>query len=186
LQGIIGDSLSSMIDHDKLVDWEGRKATRYDKERTQFEATGLASKMAEKLKQSREQIRGTPLNAPTWTGKRGVAGAPQHDQKKRRFGTVTNSKTTLPIASGTGAGVLQKERLLSSQVIMNNNSEASLISDLQSFLLSCGKKATTEVIVKHFKNKIKPNESYLFKQMLRQIAVLDKIEGVWELKEEYY
>jgi DNA excision repair protein ERCC-6 len=186
LKSLVGDSLSEMIDHDTLVGWEGKQSSRYEKSSTVKEAQQLAFLMAQKLRESREQIHGTPLSQPTWTGKRGTAGLPgatPPPTNKRKFGNVTNAHimpTQIKINKTS-----EQVQLHSSHVVMSANPDSELITNIQSFLKERGGEASTSVIVQHFKNKIKPQQNDLFKQMLRQIAVFKKSESIWVLNDEF-
>lgn len=194
LQDIMGSSLSSVLNHDQLLGWDqqdgAHSKVRVDP-KLQVEAQRLAKKQAEKLRQSREQIRSVPLSVPTWTGKRGVAGAP-NQQAKPRFGNVSNFKSTLGSKSITNteqpvitSQSLPQTPVLSQQIIMSAKPKSQLIQDMCLFLISCGGSAKSDVIVKHFKAKIKPDQATLFKKMLCEIAVLKKSTGVWYLKEQF-
>ena len=73
---------------------------------------------------------------------------------------------------------------------IHSSSDADLMSDLRSFIAhQCQRdgQATTDEILTHFKSKLSPSQSAMFRSMLRQLCDFSRShgEGVWYLKAEF-
>lgn len=105
------EGIQSAMDHDAILGASSQQEKAV--------IAGLAAKVAERavqaLKKSRQAMRDAPVNAPTWTGRSGVTGAPpgMADSAPRpRFGTTTRR----PVASFTPSSSPTDESLASARL----------------------------------------------------------------------
>eukprot|EP01125_Pyxidicula_operculata_P004796 TRINITY_DN1788_c5_g1_i1.p1 TRINITY_DN1788_c5_g1~~TRINITY_DN1788_c5_g1_i1.p1 ORF type:complete len:913 (-),score=231.73 TRINITY_DN1788_c5_g1_i1:191-2668(-) len=124
LKSLMGEGLSTMIDHDKVEGWKpsasssssstkiGQVYNMYDVEK---QAERIASKAAEALRLERLQVQSLGVSVPTWTGKRGSAGAPAPASTpstpttpKPRFGTMSRANTPSPMSKQIHNPFLQR------------------------------------------------------------------------------
>jgi len=68
--------------------------------------------------------------------------------------------------------------------MQEGNREATIVA-LHDFLLSSGGAVTTQDIVDNFLQKVSKNDVPVFRQMLKQLAVMDRDTKVWVLKDEF-
>uniref|UniRef100_A0A0N5CHX7 DNA repair and recombination protein RAD54-like n=1 Tax=Strongyloides papillosus TaxID=174720 RepID=A0A0N5CHX7_STREA len=59
---------------------------------------------------------------------------------------------------------------------------SSLAEEIKMFFVFNGNVSTTEQIVANFKRKVDPEDSYIFRSILKKIAVLNEKNGKWRLK----
>eukprot|EP01126_Amoeba_proteus_P064492 TRINITY_DN9048_c0_g1_i4.p1 TRINITY_DN9048_c0_g1~~TRINITY_DN9048_c0_g1_i4.p1 ORF type:complete len:286 (-),score=85.18 TRINITY_DN9048_c0_g1_i4:138-884(-) len=101
LKGLIGETMLSLLDHDKIVGWEGRDVVSHGlpQKVLQEKAEKVATRAVEKLRESRQQMKACePVPVKT----RGIgksvsttcssSTSPSTPGKVRRFGNVTNFK----------------------------------------------------------------------------------------------
>eukprot|EP00268_Persea_americana_P030994 TRINITY_DN30080_c0_g1_i4.p1 TRINITY_DN30080_c0_g1~~TRINITY_DN30080_c0_g1_i4.p1 ORF type:complete len:1228 (+),score=289.36 TRINITY_DN30080_c0_g1_i4:235-3918(+) len=223
--------IHSAMDHDVIMN-----ADDEEKMRLEEQASQVARKAAEALRQSRILRSQDSVSVPTWTGRSGAAGGPS--AVRRKFGSTVNAQllsSTKPLEGpsngGTGnppgfvAGApvgkaLSSAELLSRirgtkekaehdglehqfglashsnrrmQPLADGESSKSfnkpdvLIDQLRSFIQLSGGSTTSAAIVRHFKDKTPSKDLALFKNLLKEIAILrkDADESTWVLKPEY-
>lgn len=209
-----------------------------DEEKLKLEeqASRVAQRAAEALRQSRVIRSRESIAVPTWTGRSGAAGAPSSARQK--FGSTVNTKLIgssrpsegLPNSEGRNlslaAGAATGKALTSSELLakirgnqeraigdgieqqfgMASSSTGSsandrkmkssnlsgvqpevLIRQICTFLLQRGGRAVSASIVQHFKDRIPSKDLPLFKNLLKEIATLEKNPSgsSWVLKPEY-
>ncbi|XP_057964348.1 protein CHROMATIN REMODELING 8 isoform X2 [Malania oleifera] len=226
--------IHSAMNHDVIMN-------AHDGERMRLEeqASQVAQRAAEALRQSRLLRSRDSISVPTWTGKCGAAGAPS---VHRKFGSAVNtqlivkSKTSEVLSSdgaskpnafaaGASAGkALSSAELLakirgnqeravgdglehqfglatpSTHETKSANTKPSrsphkisrvppevLIRQICTFIQQRGGRTTSASIVQHFKDRIAPDALPLFKNLLKEIATLEKDPNgsSWVLKQEY-
>ncbi|KAJ6399470.1 hypothetical protein OIU77_020092 [Salix suchowensis] len=226
------NGIHSAVNHDVIMN-----AHDEEKIRLEEQASQVAQRAAEALRQSRMLRSRDSISVPTWTGKSGTAGAPSSFRQK--FGSTVNSqlikssdssssnKTTNlnGIAAGASAGkALSSAELLarirgnqeravgagldqqfgfassSGNTARSENSGASrppqtlssvqpeiLIRQICTFIQRQGGSSDSSSIVQHFKDRIPSKDLPIFKNLLKEIALLreDPNGKQWVLKPEY-
>ncbi|KAG2174127.1 hypothetical protein INT43_004147 [Umbelopsis isabellina] len=86
--------IQSAIQHDQIVDSAGQERMIVDRE-----ASRVAERAAEALKESRRRLHRSEIGTPTWTGRSGSAGAPRRPEPSSstpppRFGSKVRPATT--------------------------------------------------------------------------------------------
>lgn len=206
------------------------------------QASQVAQRAAEALRQSRMLRSHESVSIPTWTGRSGAAGAPS--SVRRKFGStvnhqlLNNSKASNELPSSgsnkfngyaAGAGASSGKALSSAEILAKirgtqekaisaglehqfgisssstnqsrstdvGNSRAPenssgfqpevLIRKLCTFLQQHGGSSSSSSIVQHFKDRIPSKDLALFKNMLKEIATLQKGSNgsYWVLKPDY-
>ncbi|XP_021888520.1 protein CHROMATIN REMODELING 8 isoform X2 [Carica papaya] len=218
--------IHSAVNHDAIMN-----AHDEEKMRLEEQASQVAHRAAEALRQSRMLRSHDSISVPTWTGKSGSAGAPSSARQK--FGATMNSqliktsnesssnRTGIPngFAAGASAGkALSSAELLarirgnqeraigagleqqfgsgsrsadiatsrSSQQLTGVQPEV-LIRQICSFIQQRGGSTDSASIVQHFKDRIPSKDLPLFKNLLKEIATLQKGPNgsFWVLKRDY-
>ncbi|KAB5557582.1 hypothetical protein DKX38_008491 [Salix brachista] len=226
------NGIHSAVNHDVIMN-----AHDEEKIRLEEQASQVAQRAAEALRQSRMLRSRDSISVPTWTGRSGTAGAPSSFRQK--FGSTVNSQlikssdssssnkaTNLNgIAAGTSAGkALSSAELLarirgnqeravgagldqqfgfassSGNTARSENSGASrppqtlssvqpeiLIRQICTFIQRQGGSSDSSSIVQHFKDRIPSKDLPIFKNLLKEIALLreDPNGKQWVLKPEY-
>lgn len=202
--------LQSAVNHDLIMN-----AHEEEKVRLEEEASRVAQRAAEALRHSRMLRSREDISVPTWTGKSGTAGAPSSSSSSstRKFGSTVNSKLFAakpPARSGTSnlngisAGASAGKALSSADLlarIRGNQERAAgagtttvsrsqpevLVRQISTFMQQRGGSTDSSTIVQHFRERIPSEDLPLFKNLLKEIAVLEKNLGgsVWVLKQEY-
>lgn len=154
----------------------------------------------------RECFRATE-GIPTWTGSNGFR------TKKPRFGKIPKKQTSKPsnetlTAKDLLERVKERNRLMPGQnrsqfyegqdlfqpdnAVHGFESNVELLTDVRNFIAfqnssACDGEATTQALVKYFKDKLPPVKNPLFKALLNEICSFHKKgeHGVWRLKEEF-
>ncbi|XP_021770158.1 protein CHROMATIN REMODELING 8-like isoform X2 [Chenopodium quinoa] len=224
--------MQSAINHDAIMD-----AHDEEKMRLEEQASQVAQRAAEALRQSRMLRSRENISVPTWTGKSGAAGAPS--SVRRTFGSTVNSQLVRNSRSedeapktgtnGFVAGAASGKALSSSELLakirgnqasavgdglehqfslasssanragssVTRPSRASqnlsgvppevLIRNICTFIQNNGGSTSSSTIVEHFRDRIPSNDLPLFKNLLKEIAILEKNRNgsVWVLKPEY-
>ena len=209
-----------------------------EKMRLEEQASQVAQRAAEALRQSRMLRSRDSVSVPTWTGKSGMAGAPSAVRGK--FGSTLNSRligNAKPSAevsnnrtNGLMAGASAGKALSSAELLarIRGNQEKAveagiehqlgmastsssraravdagpsrqsqnlggvqpevLIRKICTFLQERDGSTDSATIVQHFKDRIPSKDLPLFKNLLKEIAKLDKTPSgsVWILKPEFY
>lgn len=179
-----GSGICSALDHDKIED-----AHNPENRVAQKEAQKVAERAAKALKQSRAFVSSNPVNAPTWTGRSGLAGAPGIP----KFGRVQNS------ALGGGGSAFKSSNILAK--IRARNAEAtslavqspevsrakSLADRIIAYLDSRGGSASSASVASTFRDSEASGDPELFKSVLKQVATLRRGQGgrAWLLKREF-
>lgn len=224
--------IHSAINHDAIMN-----ANDDQKLRLEAEATQVAQRAAEALRQSRMLRSHESFSVPTWTGRAGAAGAPS--SVRRKFGStlntqLVNSSQPSETSNGRGqslqVGALNGKALSSAELLArirgtregaasdalehqlnlgsasNHTSSSSgngrasssstrsmivqpevLIRQLCTFIQQHGGSASSTSITEHFKNRILSKDMLLFKNLLKEIATLQRGANgaTWVLKPDY-
>ncbi|CAA0365544.1 unnamed protein product [Arabidopsis thaliana] len=210
--------IHSAVNHDAIMNANDEE----EKMRLEHQASQVAQRAAEALRQSRMLRSRESISVPTWTGRSGCAGAPS--SVRRRFGSTVNSRLTQTgdkpsaIKNGISAG-LSSGKAPSSAELLNrirgsreqaigvgleqpqssfpsSSGSSSRVGSLQpevlirkicSFIQQKGGSADTTSIVNHFRDIVSFNDKQLFKNLLKEIATLEKDQNrsFWVLKSEY-
>ncbi|WVZ71859.1 hypothetical protein U9M48_020391 [Paspalum notatum var. saurae] len=225
--------IHSAINHDAIMN-----ANDDQKVRLEAEASQVAQRAAEALRQSRMLRSRDSFAVPTWTGRSGAAGAPS--SIRRKFGSTVNSQLTsslqpsetsssrsqsLPVGALNGKALSSADLLAkirgtregaasdalehqlnlgsaSNQVSSpsGNGGRASssssrnmivqpevLIRQLCTFIQQNGGSASSTSITEHFKSRIQSKDMLLFKNLLKEIATLQRGSSgaMWVLKPDY-
>uniref|UniRef100_A0A0A9EUH1 Rad26/CSB-like winged helix DNA-binding domain-containing protein n=1 Tax=Arundo donax TaxID=35708 RepID=A0A0A9EUH1_ARUDO len=224
--------IHSAINHDAIMN-----ANDDQKLRLEAEASQVAQRAAEALRQSRMLRSRDSFAVPTWTGRSGAAGAPS--SIRRKFGSTINtqligSSQSSESSSSRGqnlqVGALNGKALSSAELLarirgthegaasdalehqlnlggssnhlssssgnvrVSNSSNRSmivqpevLIRQLCTFIQQNGGSASSTSITEHFKSRIQSKDMLLFKNLLKEIATLQRGANgaMWVLKPEY-
>ncbi|TKW12916.1 hypothetical protein SEVIR_5G066600v4 [Setaria viridis] len=225
--------IHSAINHDAIMN-----ANDDQKVRLEAEASQVAQRAAEALRQSRMLRSRDSFAVPTWTGRSGAAGAPS--SVRRKFGSTVNSQLisssqppetsssrsqSLPVGALNGKAMSSAELLAkirgtregaasdalehqlnggsSSNHVLgpsgnsgrsSNSSNPSmivqpevLIRQLCTFIQQNGGSASSTSITEHFKSRIQSKDMLLFKNLLKEIATLQRGANgaMWVLKPDY-
>jgi DNA excision repair protein ERCC-6 len=202
------------------------------KVRLEAEASQVAQRAAEALRQSQMLRSRDSFAVPTWTGRSGAAGAPS--SVRRKFGSTVNSQlisssqppeTSSSRSQSLPVGALNGKALSSAELLAkirgtregaasdalehqlnggsgpsgngghsSNSSNRSmivqpevLIRQLCTFIQQNGGSASSTSITEHFKSRIQSKDMLLFKNLLKEIATLQRgADGaMWALKPDY-
>lgn len=224
--------IHSAMNHDAIMN-----ANDNDKMRLEEEASRVAQRAAEALRESRMLRSRESFSVPTWTGRSGAAGAPS--SVRRKFGSAVNiqllgaskpSEGSASGPSGLAAGVSTGKALSSAELLAkirgtqeravgdaleqdldlasSSNQRTRipedtlalkpshrfvvvqpeiLIRQLCTFIQQRGGQTDSASITQHFKDRIQSKDLPLFKNLLKEIAILEKDAGGsrWVLKPEY-
>ncbi|XVE72915.1 hypothetical protein DITRI_Ditri11bG0076300 [Diplodiscus trichospermus] len=208
--------IHSAMNHDAIMN-----AHDEEKMRLEEQASQVAQRAAEALRQSRMLRSHDSFSVPTWTGKSGAAGAPSAVRKK--FGSTLNSQLIKPTGESTSNGVaagaaagkalssaellarirgnqeqavsagLEHQYGMASSSSSRSSSKVSsvqpevLIRQICTFIQQRGGSTDSASIVDHFKDRIPSDNLPLFKNLLKQIAKLEKDPNgsLWVLKPEF-
>ncbi|XP_044493848.1 protein CHROMATIN REMODELING 8-like [Mangifera indica] len=222
--------IHSAVNHDIIMN-----AHDEEKMRLQEQASQVAQRAAEALRQSRMLRSCDNISVPTWTGKSGIAGAPSSVRQK--FGSTVNRQLIKPsddssssktsklggFAAGASAGKALSSSELLSKIQGNqektaaaglghkvNSSSATgsrstdvgtsrsshnvssvqpevLIRQICTFIQQEGGSTDSASIVQHFRDRIPPQDLPLFKNLLKEMAILKKDPNgsCWVLKPEF-
>ena len=222
------------MNHDLIMN-----ANDEEKMKLEEQASQVAQRAAEALRQSRMLRSRDSISTPTWTGRSGTAGAPS--SVRRKFGSTVNSQLVsngkAPNGSGNGAyklnglaagasagkalssaellarirgnqqnaigaGLEHQFGMASSSANQSRSLDAGpsrasgrssgvqpevLIRQICTFLQQRGGSSNSASIVQHFKDRIPSEGLALFKNLLKEIATLEKgPDGShWVLKPDY-
>lgn len=230
--------IHSAVNHDAIM-----SANDDQKLRLEAEASQVAQRAAEALRQSRMLRSRDNIAVPTWTGRSGAAGAPS--SVRRKFGSTLNTQlvsSSQPSSEGSNGsriqqslqvGALHGKALSSAELLAKirgtregaasdalehqlslgpgsnrvagsaENGRASatsssssrsmivqpevLIRQLCTFIQQNGGSASSTSLTEHFKNRIQPKDMLVFKNLLKEIATLQRGAGgaTWVLKSDY-
>ncbi|KAK1661494.1 hypothetical protein QYE76_049653 [Lolium multiflorum] len=228
--------IHSAVNHDAIM-----SANDDQKLRLEAEASQVAQRAAEALRQSRMLRSRDSIAVPTWTGRSGAAGAPS--SVRRKFGSTLNTQlvsSSQPSSEGSNSnrvqqslqvGALHGKALSSAELlakirgtregaasdalehqlslgpgssqrpgssengrVSSSSSSRSmivqpevLIRQLCTFIQQNGGSASSTSLTEHFKNRIQPKDMLVFKNLLKEIATLQRGAGgaTWVLKPDY-
>lgn len=227
--------LHSAVNHDAIMNAHGDEKMRLEEE-----ASRVAKRASEALRQSQMLRSRESISVPTWTGRSGAAGAPS--SVSRKFGStvssqlINRSKSSEESSSngmskpnGIAAGASAGKALSSAELlarIRGNQERATddglehqlgsssanrarstdsgpsssrsthnlssvqpevLIRKICTFIQQKGGSTNSGSIVQHFKDRIPSKDLPLFKNLLKEIATLEKDPNgsSWVLKPEY-
>ncbi|KAL4867630.1 hypothetical protein BDV12DRAFT_198051 [Aspergillus spectabilis] len=201
MEGIFARSgVHSALEHDQILN--GKRVIKADPKIIEAEAKRVAAEAAEELRRAGEAARSVPIGTPTWTGQFGVAGRPEESpptliRGSGPFGGRSNTARRA-LAGPSSASILANlsSRTPSSRSATGSPAPASgtsgkdFITMIRDFITSHGGAVYTQNLIDHFNRYCStPQQSAEFKEMLKQIAVLDKGgrngRGKWSLKPEY-
>ncbi|XP_060180822.1 protein CHROMATIN REMODELING 8 [Lycium barbarum] len=226
--------IHSAMNHDAIMN-------AHDEEKLKLEeqASQVAQRAAEALRQSRMLRSRESVAVPTWTGRSGAAGGPSSAKKK--FGSTVNPQLTSKsseesssdyairtnaLAAGASAGKAlssaellarirgNEEKAVSDGLVhqfgmstaSTSNSRAGslssghrsassshvvqpevLVRQICTFIQQRGGKTNSASIVDYFRDRVPSKDLPLFKNLLKEIAILEKNPGgsFWVLKPEY-
>ncbi|XAR61085.1 DNA helicase [Bertholletia excelsa] len=223
--------IHSAVNHDAIMN-----AHDEEKIRLEEQASQVAQRAAEALRQSRMLRRQDSVSIPTWTGRSGAAGAPS--SIRRKFGSTLNSQLISKskhdeesssngarMPNGFAAGASAGKALSSAELLarIRGNQESAvrdgieqqfglasnstsreesadkkprnlsgvqpevLIRQICTFIQLRGGSSNSASIVEHFKDRIPSKDLSLFKNLLKEIATLEKDStgSYWVLKPDY-
>ncbi|KAL4733803.1 SNF2 family N-terminal domain-containing protein [Aspergillus similis] len=198
MEGIFARSgVHSALEHDQIVN--GKRVVRADPKIIEAEAKRVAAEAAEQLRRAGEAAKSVPIGTPTWTGQFGVAGKPEESPMSMRSPFGGRSSTARRALAGpSSASILANlsSRTPSSRSATNSPAPGNepsgkdFITMIRDFITTHGGSVYTQNLIDHFNRYCTtPQKSAEFKEMLKQIAVLDKGgrngRGRWQLKPEY-
>ncbi|KAJ6809975.1 DNA excision repair protein CSB [Iris pallida] len=224
--------LHSAMNHDAIVN-----AHDDNKVKMEEQASRVAQRAAEALRESRMLRSRESFAVPTWTGRSGAAGAPS--SVRRKFGSAVNAQLLNPPKPNEGsssrpptfvAGASSGKALSSAELLariqgrqeravidaleqdldlasssshrvgrtqeMSRTSTAHrpgvgqpevLIRQICTFIQQRGGQTDSASITQHFKDRIQSKDLALFKNLLKEIAILEKSANrtMWVLKPDY-
>ena len=158
----------------------------------------MVSSSADIIKSSRSSCLSNPVSVPTWTGRSGAAGAPPPAPAPRpRFGGGGSSSLLKEIQQKkVDRDLVDRDQGVNSSGLRGDGAEAgssldeasSLMASLISYLVRKGGQANSNDVVEAFSARVPEKSMPLFKQTLKQIAVLKKGEGgakIWVLSDDF-
>lgn len=123
---------------------------------------------------------------------------PKHFSGKELIETAASQNSPKSIALPSSGSLLAQMRKRNNASVSNPDSQSSVvlpqhdllldIRDFVSFQAETNGQATTNEILQKFRGKLPSNDSALFKSMLNEICVFQRVnggEGLWKLKEEF-
>ncbi|KAL0084706.1 SNF2 family N-terminal domain-containing protein [Phycomyces blakesleeanus] len=201
--------IQSALKHDQIMD-----STSHDDLFVEREATLIAEKAADALKESRKRRRMADIGTPTWTGRSGTVGAPRHiievsssrslpsspAPQPQRFGSgfkgISTGKGSLGSSSSSVLAQLRGKKALQEgrpstapPEIQSDTKQEGLINRIRDYLSENNGQAQSNAIMDALDIDIDREQVAVFRKMLQAIARFEKDaqgRGVWTLKEEYY
>uniref|UniRef100_A0A8C0RML4 DNA excision repair protein ERCC-6 n=1 Tax=Canis lupus familiaris TaxID=9615 RepID=A0A8C0RML4_CANLF len=163
----------SVMRHDAIMD-----GADPDYVLVEAEANRVAQDALKALRLSRQQCLGASSGVPTWTGHRGISGAP--------------------------AGIKARNHLILPQRLESENAHQEapappppttehddLLVEMRNFIAFQARvdgQASTQEILQEFESKLSASQSCVFRQLLRNLCTFHRTssgEGIWKLKPEY-
>lgn len=200
MEGIFARSgVHSALEHDQIIN--GRKVIAADPKIIEREAKKVAAEAAKELRKAGEIARTIPVGVPTWTGQSGVAGRPEEPNHPRGLGRglPRGGPSSLSILAGLQHRQAQNgsgEASRSSTPVARGSRPSTpaprgkdFMKMIRDYLVTHGGKVHTQMLIDHFNRFCgTPERTAEFKEMLKEIAVLEKGSrgrGRWVLREEY-
>ncbi|CAK3820946.1 SNF2 family DNA repair and recombination [Lecanosticta acicola] len=199
-------------DHDAIIN--GRKTVRADPEMINREAKRVAAEAAKELQRAGEIARSLPAGSVTWTGQHGSAGRDPSPPRRGGMGlrggrggasgrggpssssvlsnlssrnlNATGAAASSPSSSRASTPAGRGGRIARAE---NQPKGKDFIRLIRDYLIAQQGSAYTQMLIDHFNRFCgTPERTAEFKEMLKQIAVLEKGgrgRGKWVLREEY-
>jgi DNA excision repair protein ERCC-6 len=165
LQDLMGDSLHSRINHDRLIGDSSGADDSFNKE-----AEKIATAAVARLRDSRRRVDAAeaPQSLQSWSG----AG---------KFGK--SSRAAAPASKPASETLLSNMRNSNS---FSLSAQDALLRDLHAYLERRGGSASSEALVSAFADRVSgPDSLRVFKSLLKQIADLQKSDGLWRLRADF-
>jgi DNA excision repair protein ERCC-6 len=165
----------SALQHDAIVGSSSAHDIYVEKE-----ASKVAKEAAKALRHSRKRIRSVVGDsyAPTWTGKTGIIGAPSMSKRARpTFGKSVPAESIPPTS-----------KIVHDLTKTSSNIDVSieLIANIQSYLLDQPNHSlSSSDLIKKFNDEANSMGIPVFRELLKELAVYTKEDGVWTLKQEF-
>lgn len=191
MEGIFARSgVQAALEHDQIVN--GKKVITADPKIIEAEAKRVAAEAAKELRKAGETAKDVPMGTPTWTGRFGIAGRPEHQHQG--FGRGRGGPASSSILAG-----LQNRQAASAAAVGSRASTpgfntstpggTDFIKMIRDFLVTHGGSVHTQMLIDHFNRYCNTDaKRQEFTAMLKQLATLEKSSrgrGRWVLKEEY-
>ena len=185
----------SALEHDQIVN--GKRVIAADPRIIEKEAKKVAAEAASELKKAGEVARTIPVGTPTWTGQFGTAGKPDHQSSQHRgFRHCRGGPASSSILAGlqnrqaaNGSRASTLANAVARQNIPPGPRGTDFMKMIRDYLLTHGGKVHTQMLIDHFNRHCNtPQKTVEFKEMLKEIATLEKGSGgrgSWLLKDEY-
>lgn len=172
-------SVHSALAHDKVMG--SMKPEQVIVER---EASKVAEDAIRALKQDRKRIKRNEFTA-TWTGKSG--SIPRPDTKRDSAFILNKLKglSSRPTSSNTVVPIFKLDPTLNSNTPQGPIPHQDLAESMRNFLKTSGGPVLTVDLVRKFKSGSSMSDSAVFRNLLRSIAIFDKLTGSWSLKEDF-
>lgn len=197
MEGIFARAgVHSALEHDQIIN--GKLHVSADPRLVEAEAKKVAAEAAKELRKAGELAKNVPVGTPTWTGQYGSAGRPEQQAVQRGLGRGRGGPSSSSILAG-----LQNRQ---ATAVPLNGSRAStpgvgsarstpgprgtdFMKIIRDYLVTHGGSVHTQMLIDHFNRHCNsPQKTMEFKEMLKEIAVLEKGSrgrGKWVLKNEY-
>ncbi|KAI9288967.1 SNF2 family N-terminal domain-containing protein [Umbelopsis sp. AD052] len=197
--------IQSAIQHDQIVDGADQEKMIVDRE-----ASRIADRAAEALKESRRRLNRVQIGTPTWTGRSGFGGAPRPSSTPPpRFGSkvrpaLSGQKTASLSPSGSprfGAGGVSGFKGIEASRKAPVASSSDLLAQMRErkALEQEGGSSPSNIssssadIINNLQIEVPKENVVIFRKMLQAIARFEREgsedqpgRGMWVLKEEYY
>ncbi|KAI9725308.1 MAG: hypothetical protein M1828_003323 [Chrysothrix sp. TS-e1954] len=203
LTTLLPSSIHSTHSHDAIISTNStsgaRQPLRADPEIISREARRIAAEAAKELRRAGEEARSIPAGVPTWTGTVGVAGRPDPgssaigDRVPARGGGAASRGRGGRGGGGGGGGPSSAAVLANLSARQGGPSTSAsaqngdhtddtqqpkgkdFLALIRQYLLLHGGRTPTQMLIDHFNRFCgTPQRVLEFKEMLRQIAVLEK------------
>lgn len=191
MEGIFARSgVQSALEHDQIVN--GKKVITADPKIIEKEAKRVATEAAGELKKAGEAARNVPIGTPTWTGRFGIAGRPE--QQQRGLGRGRGGPASSSILAGlrnrqAATGVANGSRGSTPNIKSSGRGGIDFIKMIRDYFVIQGGQVHTQMLIDHFNRYCNTEEKTAeFKAMLTEIAKLERGSrgrGRWVLKDEY-
>uniref|UniRef100_A0A8C3YVZ4 DNA excision repair protein ERCC-6 n=1 Tax=Catagonus wagneri TaxID=51154 RepID=A0A8C3YVZ4_9CETA len=164
----------SVMKHDAIMD-----GTSPDYVLVEAEANRVAQDALKALRLSRQRCLGAASGVPTWTGHRGLAGAPA--------GRKARNHLILPERLESESGHLPE----TSAPLPSSTEHDGLLVEMRNFIAFQAQvdgQASTQEILQEFESKLSTSQSCVFRELLRNLCTFHRTssgEGIWKLRPEY-
>ncbi|EDL24841.1 mCG6355 [Mus musculus] len=166
----------SVVRHDAIID-----GSSPDYVLVEAEANRVAQDALKALRLSRQQCLGAASGVPTWTGHRGISGAPTGVKMRARNHMILPERLES-----------DSEHLAEAAAVPPCGTEHDdLLVDMRNFIAFQAQvdgQASTQEILQEFESKLSVAQSCVFRELLRNLCNFHRTpggEGIWKLKPEY-